>query len=255
MRYSGSIAWNRVPGLCSTLNSIEVLFFAPIRAAPNPTVQNRVVLRPRSWIFSASMFSPLARAARALHTAARPCLSAVTAAAALVLPAGIWTADGRFSLSHSLHWPSAWGCEKTSRMPSRAVSCDARQWSIAIDISLWMDSAVPVREAKASIVGSTVPSSEFSAGTTPNSAAPFSTAASTSTNDWQGIGLIPDPKTARAPSCEKEPSGPRKATLRGPWTSLQAEIISRYILSTTRLSTPSQAAATLSTTSLSLAGQ
>ncbi|GAB1485823.1 hypothetical protein MASR2M79_08700 [Aminivibrio sp.] len=47
------------------------------------------------------------RAASALHTAARPAPPATDAAAALVLPAGICAADGRFVRSHSLHCPRA----------------------------------------------------------------------------------------------------------------------------------------------------
>ena len=77
------------------------------------------------------------------------------------------------------------------------------------------------------MVGRTVPSSEFSAGTTPQSACPLSTAAKTSGKEGHGTGSTVPPKAANTPSWENDPSGPRKAAFGRYCTPRHREINSR----------------------------
>jgi len=89
----------------------------------------------------------------------------------------------------------------------------SRQWLIRRKSSARMESGVPRRRSR---VTPTVPSREFSTGTTPQSALPFSTSSKTWTIDGRNAKAVSPPKCARAAKCVKEASGPKQATRIGP---------------------------------------
>ncbi len=73
----------------------------------------------------------------------------------------------------------------------------------------------------------TVPSLEFSIGTTPKSAVPDSTSRKTSSIEVSGSARTEWPKCFSTACCVKVPSGPRKATLSGSCCARHADMISR----------------------------
>jgi len=78
-----------------------------------------------------------------------------------------------------------------------------------------------------SAVWLTVPSVEFSIGTTPKSATPDSTSRNTSSMAGSGSARTECPKCLSTACCVKVPSGPRKATLSGSCCARHADMISR----------------------------
>ena len=73
----------------------------------------------------------------------------------------------------------------------------------------------------------TVPSVEFSIGTTPKSAVPACTSWNTSSIVAKGMARTECPKCFNTADCVKVPSGPRNPTLSGSCCARQADIISR----------------------------
>ena len=73
----------------------------------------------------------------------------------------------------------------------------------------------------------TVPSLEFSIGTTPKSAVPASTSWNTSSIEVSGNARTEWPNCLKTACCVKVPSGPRNATLSGSCCARHADMISR----------------------------
>ena len=140
---------------------------APVRAGGavgRPTSTKRVRAPPTSLTPSASAARPLISPARAGAAVASAVPAATSSAPAAVEFVVSTRAPGRFSSSHPRTWAAATGwvrntATSSGRVPGRTSTENTTSSSVSARIC----SRSPV--ARASLVGATVPSTEFSNGT------------------------------------------------------------------------------------------
>ncbi len=139
----------------------------------------RVRLFASSWIAGETTCRPHSLPARVLAIAASVVSSEARRAPSALLETGLRSASGRWSLSQVWHCASACGCAHTAAMPSKAFALRSRLWRTNRLVSPMMNSGV-VRNWSSE--RATMPSVEFSTGTTPKSAAPAVVVRKTSSN-------------------------------------------------------------------------
>ena len=162
------------------------------------------------------------------------------------------TALGRLFFTQFLHCASACGCEQTLAISVALPLLLRSAWDIS---SITSAHIFRFELTNLSSVWLTTPSVEFSMGTTPKSALPFSTSSKTSAMSFLAMKSPERPKCCMQAWCVNVAAGPRNAILKGFSRDKEALIISlKTFLSAWLGNGPLLASVSLFNTSRSLSG-